>query len=471
MLLERKNREDAVRFYHEAAAEDIKSRQRAAFEARSINRYQAGEIKRRAEEHSKEAEAELESRKAKLSKLLKEEEQQYSIEIENCVETPTQRRLRLKERLNELKEKRQEEHDTYVTQKMEDGWRQSCDPLRHQVSEELQRSVMKEREQQMIERDRAKMTDDVEEQKYAEEVKKSTAEWYQRLDDEKDEKRMKIERNRRTWINQIEEHKKKDVIEKQKEYEESLQFRTTVEGSIKQAQDAAEKKAIQQAERRKELDILNTEQISRKKQAIIEDKKIDATYASKAAEELRQQEEDELVNKIVAHRKAEMNRKLLETQLNKKAASDLEAEEYLARAQEEANDTEEAKRIKDAEARRKLMLESVDDRISTIKLHEIQKLDRKGEKLNEGLKLEEDIKMEKQRDIDEREERRLRIENQYQMLQRQSALKAQLEQKQRNEEKRAVNEMIDGWKREEDKIQDELKNPHLFVGNRFRGFR
>ena len=57
------------------------------------------------------------------------------------------------------------------------------------------------------------------------------------------------------------------------------------------------------------------------------------------------------------------------------------------------------------------------------------------------------------------------------MLQRQSNLKAQLEKKQRNEEKKAVNEMIEGWKNEELKIQNELKNPHLFVGTRFRGNR
>jgi len=117
-LMERRAREEANAFYNEAAAEDNLTRQRAQFETRTLNRYQGGEIKRRAKQHSEEQAALLDQRRQKLAKLLSEEEAQYMKEIQSTVETPQSRRERLKQQLAVLRQRRQEEHDTYVAEKM-----------------------------------------------------------------------------------------------------------------------------------------------------------------------------------------------------------------------------------------------------------------------------------------------------------------------------------------------------------------
>ncbi|EAX88798.1 hypothetical protein TVAG_436250 [Trichomonas vaginalis G3] len=470
-LMERRAREEANRFYNEAAAEDNLTRQRAQFEQRTLNRYQGGELRRRAQERVKKYQDELEERRNKLAQLLENEENQYSVEIQNTVETPAKRRDRLKQQLTALRTRRQEEHDKYVAEKNEQGWRDSCDPLRHQVSEALQRQVIKERDQQVIEKELERQKGDQAEEQYAATVKENVAKWKEEQANAKDDHRQKLMQNRETWLAQMNEKSQLVKTQKEQEYKESLEFRTTVESQIKAAKEAAEKKAQQQAERRQELDKLNSEQIATRRKIIEDDKALDAKYAAQAAEELRQQEEDELVERIVRNRKAEMNRKLFETQLNKKAAEDNRSEMFLQRAQQEANDRDDELRRKDAEARRKLMLDAVDDRIKTIQLHENEKIKQRQEKLAETKRLEEELEFEKQIEQEEKEQRLLRIKNQYEMLQAQSRMKAEREAKEKAEDAARVKAMVDGWAAEEERIKKELANPNLFVGNRFRGNR
>ena len=470
-LMDRRARDEANRFYNEAAAQDSQTRQRAQFETRTLGRFQSGEIKRRAQNYANEREQQLEVRRQKLAQLLAEEEEQFSREVQASVETPATRRERLMAQLAELRQRRQEEHDTFVAEKMEQGWRDSCDPLRHQISEALQRQVIKERDQQLIEHEQERLKGDEAEEKYAAQVQKNVAQWKADLEKERQVRREKMLQNRTTWVGQMDEKAKILKDEKDREYQESLEFRTTIEGKLKADREAAELKARQQAERRRELDELNTEQIANKKRLIDEDKAIDAMYARQAAEELRQQEEDELVNRIVAQRKADMNKRLLTTQLGKKEATDARAEMFLNRAQQEANDKEDAMRRKDAEMRRNLMLDAVADRVKTIKLHEQQKIDQRNEKLAETKRLEEEIAFQKQIDREEAEFRQLRIKNQYEMLQAQSKLKAENEAREKRENQEAVRKMVEGWAEEEKRIQKELENPRLFVGNRFRGIK
>ncbi|OHT06385.1 hypothetical protein TRFO_05582 [Tritrichomonas foetus] len=471
MLLDRRAREETNRFYHEAEAADMRIRQRADFETRTFSRFQAGELKRRAKQRSEEAEAQINERRNRLALLFREEEAKYAEEIQGTIETPQQRRLRLMDSLKHLKDIRQKEHDDYVKMKNDQAWRDNCDPLRHQISEALEKAVIAERDQQVIARDMARMDDDVEEQKYVETVKQNTKEFYEQKEQEREERRMKINRNRETWLAEMAAHRERDAREKHKEYLESLEFRTTTEAAIRMAKEEAEKKAALQAARRKELDELNSEQLTRKKMLIDQDKALDTEYARKAAEELRQEQEDALVERLVRMRKAAQNSTLLSQQLNRTQASNAEAELYLQQAQEEANRKEDELREKDYQARRALMLDAVADRVKTIKLHEQQKENRKLDKEKERVELEADLAMKRQLDQEEYEQRRRLIQNQYQMLATQTTQKRELEAKARQEEKESVAALVKSWADEEARIQDELAHPHFVVGGRFRGHR
>lgn len=473
MLMERRSRDEAQSFYREAAAADNLTKQRADFESRTYSRYQAGELRRRAKKRSEEMAAEIDMRRQKLKTLLDQEDSELERELSTHIESPSARRARLLKQLEGLKSMRQKEHDDYVTERNAQAWRDQCDPLRYQISEALEKQVIAERDQQVIAHDLAKMESDAEEEKYVKQIQQNLEDWKIEQAREKEDKMLKTAQNRRVWTAEIEMHKKKAAERKQQEYEESLAFRTTTEQAIKQAQEAAAEKAAQQAARRKELDELNAEQITYRKRLLDQDRLLDTQYAAKAAEELRQQEEDELVEKLVRMRKAGMNQALLRAQLYRKKASEEEAERYQQAIQEEVERKEDEARAKDLAARRALLMDAVKSRVEMMHEHDLQKEEMKRQKELEAKELEADLAAKRQAEQEQRDQKQLLIHNQYAMLARQTQEREEQERKRKQEERDSVNAMIAGWQAEEEHIQQELKNPTLFLSpnGRFRGFR
>ena len=172
-------------------------------------------------------------------------------------------------------------------------------------------------------------------------------------------------------------HQDKEAKRKHDEYIESLEFRTTTEQAIRQTREEAEERARQQAARRKELGDLNLEQTTCKRRILDEDKALDIKYAQKAAEELRQEQEDAIAERLVRPRKSELNGQRLSTQLGKVQATNDEAERFLQAAQDEVNRREDELRVKDLAARSKFILDAVADRVRTSKLNEQQRKHKK----------------------------------------------------------------------------------------------
>jgi hypothetical protein len=282
---------------------------------------------------------------------------------------------------------------------------------------------------------------------------------------------MKIRQNRETWLAEMRAHQEQDAVRRRAEYEESLAYRSTAESTQREAQAAAAEKAQQQAERRQELDAVNRQQLSYRRARAAEDRELDQTIAQKAAEELRQQQEDELVGRLARMRRTGMSQSLLSSQFSRTQASNLEADEYIQRAQDEVNAKEDERRARDMAARRRLMLDAVSDRVQTMKIHEMQKEQRKEQKEVERQELEEDLALKRQLDEEERETRRRLVANQSQMLASQCRLKNELQNRAKQEDRDSVNALIQGWRDEEDRIRDELAHPHALVGGRFRGHR
>ena len=469
-IMDRRAREDLLRQTDQAAKDNFIARQRAEFETRSFNNFQSRELKRRARQRAVEAEHALDERRKRLSALLQTEEQQYTVEICNTIETPAQKRARLMKELEGFREQKKREHDEEVERRLYLQWRENCDPLRAEISKAFHREVIKERDEQIKQRDIARMEEDVEEAKYVEQVKKNVASFYERKRQEEEDRRMKQQRNKITWTAQIGQRRDNLIREKQLDYEEGLRFRRQNDEDIARAKEEEIQRRRDQEARRHELDMLNQDQIKRRKALEDADRELDMKYLNQAKEDLRKEQEDQLVKKLIANRKANRNRELLFEQMTKKKAEEDEAEWYIQQAVDEANrKQDEAWRI-DAEKRRRLLMDATRYQEFQMEQREEAKRRRELEKIEEGKKLEEDLAEKRMRDAEEREERLMKIRNQNEMLRIQSQLKREKELKERQEEKDSVRRLLQDWADEEQRIKRELANP-ISIGKRFTGFR
>ncbi|KAK8899223.1 hypothetical protein M9Y10_001528 [Tritrichomonas musculus] len=470
MIMDRRAREDAQKIFDEASKDDFVSRQRALFETNSFHTYQNRELKRRARQRAKAAEEAINIRRKKLADLLNSEEEQFSVEICNTIETPAQKRIRLQKELQGYRERKKREHDEDVERRLYNRWREECDPLRKQISQQLEKEVIKERDQQVIERENARMADDEIENAYVEQVKKNVQEYNERMRQEELDYRMKQRRNKTTWMAQIGQRRDDLIREQQKDREEGLRFRRQNDEDIRRARQQAEQRRIDQEIRRKELDTINQDQITRRRALADAERELDLKYLQQAKDELRREQEDNMVKRILNNREANRNRQLLEMQLNRKKESDDLADRYIQQTVDEVNRRQdEAWRI-DAEKRRNLLMDATRYQEYQMSEREAARRNAQLEKIEEGKRLEEVLEEKRRLDNEEREERLMKIRNQNQMLQNQVEYKRQADMRQRQEEKESVRSLLQQWADEEEKIKRELANP-VPIGKRFRGFR
>lgn len=470
MIMDRRAREDENVIYNQAARDDFISRQKALFETDSYSKYQSRELKRRAKLRARDAEAALDIRREKLSRLLAQDNQQYEVEICNTIETPAQKRLRLQRELQGYRDQKKKEHDEDVERRLYNRWREECDPLRAQISHQLHMEIVKERDQQIIEQENARMQEDKAEKDYAEQVQRNAQEFYERKRQEVIDRKMKQQRNKNIWTAQIGQHQENIRREKQKDMEEGLRFRRQNNEDLIRAQQMAEEKRIQQEMRRKELDTLNQDQIVRRKKLADTERELDMKYLQQAKDDLRREQEDNMIKRVFENRKAIKNRELLEMQLNRKHEEDNRADLYIQDAVDEANRKQDEQWRIDAERRRRLLMDAT--RYQEYQMEEREQAKRAAQlaKLEERKQLEADIEDKRRADREEREERIMKIRNQDRMLENQMALRRRLEEQRRQEEKDSVRALVQGWADEEEKIKRELANP-VPIGKRFRGFR
>jgi hypothetical protein len=193
--------------------------------------------------------------------------------------------------------------------------------------------------------------------------------------------------------------------------------------------------------------------------------------SEQAAEELRREQEDQMVARLARARKRDYNQSLLAEQIGRVRALDDQASAYLGQAAYEAAQREDERLARDAAARRGLMLDAVADRVQTIRMHEEQRAAQLDEKRRDAEALAAEAEEMRQRNREEIETKRRRIANQYEMLASQCRLTQQIEEKRKQEEKEAVARRIQGWRDEEERIQRELAHPQALAGGRFRGHR
>jgi hypothetical protein len=270
---------------------------------------------------------------------------------------------------------------------------------------------------------------------------------------------------RRNWLlSEMRFHERRAEQQKEAEREEGRRFRETAAAQIREEQARVEARSLEQLELRKELDVLNADQLAHKQKLIDDDKALDLKYARVAQEELRKEREEAMVARVTRVRK-------LSTQKQRTRAMDDEADEYIRAAEDEMNRKEDEARARDLAKRKNLMLDAVAHRVATMQLHQEQRQQRQLDKEVERQELEADLARKRQLDLEEYETKRRLIANQDHMLASQCRLKNQLEKERKEEETESVSKLLQSWKDEEARIQEELAHPHALVGGRFRGHR
>jgi len=115
---------------------------------RTIVRTRLADLKRRQESN-------LEERRQRLKALLDAEDRLYEEEFMANLETPEQVREKMALRLNELKQKREEERVEEVNRRLEQRFKDTTDDLRKEQGKFFVYQCQMEREKQLVDKKRA----------------------------------------------------------------------------------------------------------------------------------------------------------------------------------------------------------------------------------------------------------------------------------------------------------------------------
>jgi hypothetical protein len=471
LVMERRAREDFNQFYQDAAKQDYISRQKAEFETRTISQFQSREIVRRALKRKRDAEYNVDVRRGRLADLLRADEVGYCTEIENVAETPLQRRGRLQLQLNELHQEQEEAHDADVKRRLYNKWVEECDPLRAKISLAFEQQIAEERKGQLIEHDLQRVRDDQAEASYVDVVYEGVRQFRERQAEEEWDYRRKQRQNKATWIGQMDRHAAILADEAAKDMEEGRRLRRQNEADKIQAVKDAEAQRRARLERGRELNELNLDQVAYRRAQSDAERTLDLLYLDQAKEDLRKEQEANVVARLVAQKKARLNQGLCNGLSSAKAAQEEAAEMYVRQAEAEANwKQDEVWRI-DAEKRRKLMLDANQFQIRQMRDHQDARERRKVDKVDERREAMEQLATARRRDREEAEQRRMMIHNQHAMLDTQVAQRRYNTARAKQEDDDSVRDLLAGWADEERRINEALKHPENFIGKRWRGHR
>lgn len=471
-MMDTRARLESERFYRQAEHEDRTSKARAEFEHRSSRKFGNYEVARRVKRRAEQDEDDLNYRRELLAELLSREEEQYKREVEQSFETPAQRRNRIKSRLDKITKEKEAEHQEEVRQKLYNRWVEECDPLRPGISRAFEQGIIKERDEQVAQHELDRMQEDVAEREYAKEVRRGVKEFRARREQEQEDKRRKQSLNKDIWTAQISKHQDNLIRQRDAVAADGREFRRRNDEDIKQAKRDAEDRRTAQADRRKELVRQNKQQAQYRNRWIEEERRQDEEQLQRAKEELRKEEEDGMIQRLVAKRKANANRELLETQLSKVRESDERSERYIAQVQNEKNHQQDEIWRKDAEKRHRLLMDAKRGQEEQMRYRDESARERRTRTLaQERMEIDAEIEHKRQLDKEERDERLLKQANQAHMLEEQIAMRRAREYNERAEERNSVKALLQGWRDEEERIQEALAHPENFVGRRFRGHR
>jgi len=155
--------DNATKMSKEQAFIDLKN----TWDRETERKLMASSVKRKVQSMMAANHTELEMRRDKLREILRAEEEQYLVEMEDKQETMLERQAKMRTRAKFLKEKREKERLEFVEEKLDQRWRSQCEELRSTMSKRTQDEVSAELVFQMQDKLRFQKEKEEEEKMYA----------------------------------------------------------------------------------------------------------------------------------------------------------------------------------------------------------------------------------------------------------------------------------------------------------------
>ncbi|KAJ3218540.1 Cilia- and flagella-associated protein 53 [Dinochytrium kinnereticum] len=360
---EEENRNKMVERTNYYASTALKS----TFEETSTNAIRRNHLFRRLEELKTCEDIKLEQRRQRLRKLLEEDEARYSAELLRNEETQGSRLEKMKNRMEELRSRREAERQQVVEEKLLQRWRGQCDELRAIESKLLEREVAEQRADQLVEAEE-KRARNLEEKKYYDNL------WEQdrqmKIAKEEAEKHRQKEMNAATTAileAQLELLRKQAMEEERLKQEEAILMREEMLMRELEDERKRQRKLAEQRIIRTELDKFNKIKIEQRAKEVRESLEMDMRIVN----EFFRMDQSEAETK--SRRRAELRKEmqLYREHLLEQQRIEREREKEIDRLQREENDklwrTRAEKWKKEQQARDRLMQEVLQGRKEQLK--------------------------------------------------------------------------------------------------------
>ena len=399
----------------------------AKWEQSSSKLMNSKQQQREEQQLKKQKELDLEIRRAKLRKLLAEEEIEFKKEIDNKIETPQQRRDRLEKKAKKMRAERIERREKFVAQQRLKQFREQCDELRLNHGKNLTMECDKIRKQQIKEKELEK------------EYKKTLDNQY--LDIWKQELQKKIDRETREseYKRNLNNETAKAIKQQMDELnEERIKLKELKQNEInervKKLKEAEEKSKIDEIQKMKELQLKRNEikkeylEYQERRQNEQEyEKKLDRDFIERVLNE-EKAEDEQKANKQKENKEDIQNYLLYLKQLREKERENEKLLEKLRQNELEKEwNKREMKWKREELARKQLLQNVVDGRKDQIAYHESIKEKDSKKDVHETQKLLKELEIYKKEEA-EKTENRLKYNREIQQF-----LKKQIDQKKQAE--------------------------------------
>lgn len=314
-------------------------------------------MKRSVDELHRQHEEMLEIRRQKLAELLTREEHQYEQEFFANLETPEQVREKMAKRLQELRSRRAQYHQDEVQTKMETRFRQTADELRQLDSQFIAASVKIDQEQQMLEKVKRREKELEEEMLYAKLYEVDAAQKAQREVEEKKVKEQHVSEmmQKLNWQKDVREAQR--AAETKKSEEEKAMLRTQWKEEDMRAKALEDERARQMRELNIELARHNALEKGLKEKMATVEKERDKEMIREVLEADRKMAELEHEMKLRRLAEAKETLQTLDNRAEKQRQEELLIEQLAEQERKRQADIEDAKYMKEQEARINLLKE------------------------------------------------------------------------------------------------------------------
>lgn len=268
-LLQNRSREEAKRNKNiETTQYYAVTANKSSFENNSTLAIKRNHIARKFLELKAKEDEKLEIRKEKLRKLFAADEEQYRVALIKKEETKEERIQRMKERMMELKSRREAERKLIVEEKLNQKWRNECNELKEVESKLIDKEVSAAREEQIRELNQRRQKA-LEEKKYYDTLwEKDRQKKILREETDKANQKALNEDMLRQLGSQIKQLYEQECEEKRLRDEEAMLQRKQAELQAIEEKRAQVKKLDAQIEIRADLDRFNKEKIRQRAKEI-----------------------------------------------------------------------------------------------------------------------------------------------------------------------------------------------------------